>query len=70
MISCCTHCQRQCWLRLDFSSASTIILLLGLLPGNYDDDDDHDGDDSDDDDDNDDGDDDDDNDDGDDDKIN
>ena len=40
MISCCTHCQRQCWLRLGFSSASTIILLLGLLPGDYDDDDD------------------------------
>ena len=70
MISCCTHCQRQCWLRLGFSSASTIILLLGLLPGDDGDYDDHVGDDGDDDDDNDDGDDDDDNDDGDDDKIN
>ena len=39
-LSCCTRCQQLCWLRLGFSSPSTIILLPGLLPGDDDGDDD------------------------------
>ena len=55
MISFFTPWQRLCWLQLGFWSLSTIILLLGLLPGDddYDDDDgDDDGSDNNDDDDN------------------